>query len=948
MTSKYISNQEYSDFIALSRYARWLPGIKRREHWDETVHRYLDFWLDRKQIDTDTYKYLYNYIVTKQVMSSMRCLMTAGKALELDNVAGYNCAYVAVDDPRVFDEIMYVLMCGTGVGFSCERQEISKLPVVSSEVYYIQDVIEVEDSKIGWAEAFKRLIALLYNGHIPKWDVSKVRPAGAPLKTFGGRASGSVPLVSLFNYTVNLFVNASGRKLTSLEVHGLVCKIAEIVVVGGVRRSALISLSNLSDTRMAKAKSGQWWINNPEYALSNNSIAYTEKPDAERFIREWLNLIESKSGERGIFNRVAANVKVASSGRRTPYHRFGTNPCVAPETLILTINGFMPIKECVGVTTIWNGQEWSDATVEKTSDYAELVTVETTIGILECTENHIWYTLEDYGILEAKDIIIRKTTKELKPNDRLIKWKYPDVVEPRHDIMLSDDTEHTIVVSIQRTSRFDETYCLNEPKRHMCVFNGVLTGQCSEIILRSKQFCNLSEVVARHDDTVDTLKEKVKVATILGTLQSTLTDFRYLSAEWRKNTIEEGLLGVSLTGIMDCPILNDHKDPELAYRLSYLRDIAINTNNEWATKLGIDASVAITCVKPSGCVTLDTKIRTDHGIIPLSEVFRMNGYNERYIRSFDPGTWLETRCSIKALDENNDFQSITRLYINGNRKTYKITTEEGVVFELTKEHKLKTNRGWIAVGDLELTDKIVAMGTLPNSYFGGYCVMPRNIVKIEHNSTKQLTVDIEVANTHTYQLSNGCVSHNTCSQLVDSSSGIHARYAPYYIRTVRADMKDPLAKMMRAEGFPVEPDVTKPDQTYVFSFPVKSAPTSVYRDDRTALEQLELWLLYQDHWCEHKPSITVYVKDHEWLEVGAWVYKHFDQVSGVSFLPHSDHSYQQAPYQEITEEEYNMMVGKMPKNVDWQSLSKWENDDHTTGSHTYACTGSECEIVDLT
>ena len=591
-------------------------------------------------------------ILGLETMPSMRSLMVAGEAGERCNVSTYNCSYVAVDNLKVFDEAMYVLMSGTGVGFSVERQYINRLPEIAEEFHETDTTIVVADSKIGWAKAYRELLSMLSNGQVPKWDVSKVRPAGAPLKTFGGRASGSEPLVDLFEFSVEVFKRAAGRKLTSIECHDLMCKVADIVVVGGVRRSALISLSNLTDERMRVAKSGQWWVDNPQRALANNSISYTEKPDMGIFMKEWEALYESKSGERGIFNREAAKRAAEKSGRRDPdYNDYGTNPC-------------------------------------------------------------------------------------------------------------------------------------------------------SEIILRSKQFCNLSEVVVRASDTFDDLKRKVRLATILGTLQSTLTNFRYLSSVWKRNTEEERLLGVSLTGIMDHPFLSGeapriesyerHSGQEPAIYeyiledvLQELKEVAIETNKEWAEKLGIPQSVAITCVKPSG----------------------------------------------------------------------------------------------------------------------------------------------------------------TVSQLVDSASGIHPRYSEYYIRTVRQDKKDPLAQMMVDAGFPYEDDVMKPDSTYVFSFPMKAPEGSVKRNDRTAIEQLELWKVYQEAWCEHKPSITVYVKEEEWMEVGAWVYREFNSVSGVSFLPHSEHSYKQAPYQEITKEEYDELTKTMPSQVDFTKLIDFEKEDTTIGMKEYACTGGACEIA---
>lgn len=644
---------QYQEYIALSRYARWLPKENRRETWHETVLRCVSFWSQKYPdvIDPLMEAKLYDYIYSLKVMPSMRCMMTAGPALERDNVAGFNCAFTAIDNPKKFDEILYILACGTGVGFSVERQFIVKLPTIPDELYPSDTCIRVADSKLGWASGFRELVSLLYAGKIPTWDTSKVRPAGSPLKTFGGRASGPEPLENLFRFTVSLFKKAIGRRLTSIECHDLVCKTAECIVVGGVRRSALISLGNLSDDRMRVAKSGQWWVDNPQRAIANNSVAYSEKPDIGLFMKEWLSLYDSKSGERGIFNRQAAKNLLPERRKALGDFDWGCNPC-------------------------------------------------------------------------------------------------------------------------------------------------------SEIVLRpTGQFCNLSEVVVRPNDTFETLKQKVEVAAILGTLQATLTDFRYLSKEWKKNTAEEALLGVSLTGIMDHPVLNRSEEPyykstwsnngfydygSLEEILSTLKQHAIDTNQLWAERLGINPATAVTCVKPSG----------------------------------------------------------------------------------------------------------------------------------------------------------------TVSQLVDSASGIHPRYAPYYTRTVRADQKDPLAIMMKDIGVPCEKDAMKPDSGYVFSFPVKAPDNAVFRDDRSAIEQLELWKTYQLNWCEHKPSITVYVKEHEWMEVGSWVYENFDIVSGVSFLPHSDHTYQQAPYQEIDEKTYLEAKAYMDSlNIDWSKLSGFEKVDTTEGLREYACTAGACEIL---
>jgi len=626
---------DYQAFIHQSRYAKYIDG-KGRESWTDTVVRYIDNIVRPVVTDEKIVADIEDAILNLEIMPSMRAMMTAGPALERDNTAGYNCSYLPVDDPKSFDEAMYILLCGTGVGFSVERQFINKLPEVPENMFDSESVVYVHDSKEGWAKAFRMVLALLWAGEIPKWNVDDVRPAGARLKTFGGRASGPGPLVELFQFAINMFKNAKGRKLTSIECHDLMCKIGEIVVVGGVRRSAMISLSNLSDDRMRHAKSGQWWETAGHRALANNSVCYSEKPDMETFMREWLALVESKSGERGIFNRQASKKQAEKHGRRDPNYDFGTNPC-------------------------------------------------------------------------------------------------------------------------------------------------------SEITLRPYQFCNLTECVVRNSDSVEDLERKVELATILGTIQSMYTDFPYLRKVWKENTEAERLLGVSLTGIMDNSLMTT-KNKGLDKTLEHLRDIAVNTNRLWSTRLDIPASAAITCVKPSG----------------------------------------------------------------------------------------------------------------------------------------------------------------TVSQLVDSASGIHARHSDYYIRTVRGDNKDPLTQFMKDKGIPNEPCVMKPETTTVFSFPQKAPGKSVTRNDMTAIEQLEMWLEYQRHWCEHKPSVTISVREEEWLEVGAFVYKNFDEMSGVSFLPHSDHTYQQAPYQDCDVQTYNELVEKMPDRIDWSELSQYEQEDNTSGMQTLACASGSCEIVDLT
>ena len=634
----------YENFIALSRYARWIPEENRRETWSETVDRYFIFMLDHLfkeysyEPSSKLIQELKEAVLKRNVMPSMRAVMTSGPALERDHVAGYNCSFVPVDSPRSFDETMYILMCGTGVGFSVEYKYINKLPAVPETLEKSTTVITVEDSKQGWAKAYRELLALLWSGQIPAIDVTKLRPAGARLKTMGGRSSGPQPLVNLFDFTIKVFKNAVGRNLKPIECHDLMCKIGEVVVVGGVRRSAMISLSNINDIEMAAAKSGNWWETSPQRALSNNSVAYSRKPEMAQFIAEWKNLYDSKSGERGIYNVAAAQAQAAKYGRRDPEIHYGTNPC-------------------------------------------------------------------------------------------------------------------------------------------------------SEIILRPYQFCNLSEVVLREKDTIEDVENKVRLATILGTWQSTLTDFKYLRKIWKDNTEEERLLGVSLTGQFGHKFFSGKEDiDKLEKTLVSLRESARKTNSQESKKIGIQESAAITCVKPSG----------------------------------------------------------------------------------------------------------------------------------------------------------------TVSQLVGVSSGMHPWHSKYYIRTVRGSKGDPISLFLKEVGIPVEDDVMKPNETYVFSFPIKAPEEAIVRNDLTAIDHLNTWLVYQRAWCEHKPSITVTVKEDEWMEVGAWVYKNFDEVSGISFLPHSDHSYKQAPYQEVTKEEYEDLLSKMPKEIRWQDLSFYETEDGTSTNATLACTSDgNCELVDI-
>tara|TARA_Y100001956_G_C4129734_1_gene193103 strand:- start:36520 stop:38421 length:1902 start_codon:yes stop_codon:yes gene_type:complete len=625
-------NSPYQEYIHRSRYARWLEEEGRRENWDETVQRLLAYYGHAIKWNGafDEFDELYEAIYNLEIMPSMRAMMTAGPALDRCHVAAYNCAYLPVDSPRSFDETMYILMCGTGVGFSVESKYIDQLPKISEEFSETGTVVKVADSKEGWAKSLREVISLLIAGQVPQWDVSGVRPAGARLKTFGGRASGPEPLVDLFKFCVDTFKNAAGRRLTSVECHDIMMQIAATVIVGGVRRSAMISLFDVTDDRMNKAKHGAWWEHQANRSYANNSAVYdNRRPDVGYFMGKWKELYDSKSGEPGLFSRYACQAIAERNGRRDASFDFGTNPC-------------------------------------------------------------------------------------------------------------------------------------------------------SEIILRPFEFCNLTEVVVRSGDTVADLKRKVRLATILGTIQSTFTDFKYLRKKWKDNCDEERLLGVSLTGI--CDNIGLLGEPEV---LSDLRKIAVETNEEWAARLNIPVSAAITCVKPSG----------------------------------------------------------------------------------------------------------------------------------------------------------------TVSQLVDSASGLHTRHSPFYLRTVRADNKDPCTEFLKDKGVYNEPDAMKPETTTVFYFPIKSPDGAVTREDMSAVDMLNLWEELQDNWCEHKPSATINVKDDEWMDVAAWVYKKFDKLSGVSFLPYDGGSYKQAPYQEITEEEYNDWVAKHPlPEIDWEGLKEYESEDHTTGSQEYACVGNACEV----
>lgn len=863
MSKKY-NLSSYQEYIHKSRYARWLDKEKRRETWEETVDRYIKFFYDKIPNSKDALE-LREAILSLNVMPSMRCLMTAGEALERDHIAGYNCSYLPVDHPRAFDEAMYILMCGTGVGFSVERQFISKLPDIAEEFYETETVIQVRDSKMGWACALRELISLLYSGRVPRWDISRVRPAGARLKTFGGRASGPEPLERLFRNTVTAFKKAAGRKLNSIECHDLMCWIADTVVVGGVRRSACISLSNLTDDRMRRAKYGEWYETQPQRRLANNSVAYTERPDFESYLSEWVNLYKSKSGERGIVNRVALKKKCDSIGRDSNYE-FGVNPCFHGDTLIDTVEGRRKISDITESTYVYSMDSTGSLCIKKASasfvtKIAPVIEVKFTNGSIKVTEDHKIYTL-NRGWVEAAKLkegdklnpltrqrrgaaycgvkLGSEDKSSIRMEHRLVWESVNGCIEPECDVhhidgdtynnsinnleMIHHSThssltryscdnnhqvkdnvtgrftltekskkqikplpehlksnlhQYCVVVEITQVSSQSKVYDITVEDTHCLVANGIVAHNCGEIILRPNQFCNLTEVVVRPEDSLDVLKNKVRLATILGTLQATLTNFRYLRKVWQDNTEEERLLGVSLTGIMDHYVMCGY-DGILIDWLKELKQVAKETNIVWAKKLGISPATAITCVKPSG----------------------------------------------------------------------------------------------------------------------------------------------------------------TVSQLVNSSSGMHTRQFKYYIRRVQNDIKDPLTKVLITQGVPY----TQDSSVYYFNFPMKSPDSALTAKDISALEQLELWKKYQEHWCDHNPSQSIYYEDNDFMGVGQWVWDNFDTIGGLSFFQLSNNVYDNSPYVEITKEEYERLVKEFPKEIDFDKLSEYEKEDNTTGMQEFSCSGGQCEL----
>ncbi len=633
-SKKYFRNQ-LSEFVYYTTYSRWLPEKGRRETWLETIDRYLGFMRDNlgDKLSEAEYGEIREYMLHMRAMGSMRLLWSAGKAAKKSNIAGYNCAFIAPSKWQDFAEIMFILMNGTGIGFSVEHQTVEQLPMIKKQTGEAPLKFTIPDSREGWCDAFAIGLKTWAEGKDIVYDYSQIRPQGARLATMGGRASGPAPLKSLLDFTRERMLARQGRRLSTVDAHDIICKTGEVIVAGGVRRAALISLSDLDDQGMREAKNGQFWNTQPQRAMANNSSIYNEKPSVPEFLDEWVNLVKSGTGERGIFNR--GQLKSQLPARRWKIFQKGVD----------------------------------------------------TAG----------------------------------------------------------------------------------------------TNPCGEIVLQSKQFCNLSEVVARPDDTEESLLEKVRIATILGTYQATLTHFPYLSKEWRQNCEEEALLGVSVTGQWDLkPSLRN------AQTFRKMREVAIETNRKYAARFGINPSTCITTTKPSG---------------------------------------------------------------NG-------------------------------------------------------------------------------------------------SQLFDSSSGLHPRHAPYYIRRVRIENHNPLFKMLREMGVPHHPEVGQTAEsatTFVLEFPVAAPKGSVYKDDLTAIQQLEYWKLLKENYTEHNPSATISVSDDEWLEVANWVYANWDLVGGLSFLPRSNHVYRLAPYEAITKEHYEELVKNFPV-IDFSKIVLFEFDDETKGSKELACVSGTCEV----
>ena len=974
---------QLQQYVFISRYARWIEEKGRRETWEETVDRYCQFFAQHYP-DAFPTEYINHSIVNQHAMPSMRALMTAGPALDRDHVAGYNCSYLPIDHVRAFDEILYILMCGTGVGFSVERQSIKKLPEIAEDIHECDTVITVADSKVGWATVFCTLIGMLYNGQIPSWDVSKVRPAGAKLKTFGGRASGPGPLVSLFKFAVALFKKAAGRRLTSIECHDLVCKIADIVVVGGVRRSALISLSNLSDDRMRVAKSGQWWEIDPQRALANNSAAYTEKPDMELFMEEWVSLVKSKSGERGIFNRVAAQKKAAENGRRDSAHEYGTNPCFKRGTLVHTLQGDFPIEELVGKkVSVWDGSSYVEI-----DNFRVTGTEQHVLRVVLHDGSEIVATPYHTFVLESG---VEVGLRDLKVGDRLLTHDVTPVVcgvEPYapylKGFLLGDGTSNAA----------NPLLPLYEPK-YMCAER--LIADATEIPAEDIKATNVVLEPSFGEPTGANRRMMQGLSVRRTELMDWVTTFRhglptkiYSWSLRAKSEFIAGLLDSDGTAV-------DSKNG-FGYQLS-------NVSRELL--LGVQALLKTMGVRSTLRTNREAGVK-DFGEGHGGEYATQMVY--RLTISQTSAVVLSKLCSLSRLTSFAKRSTIYNLKPRFNRVAsieYAGVEDEVFCCTVPTNHRIALTAGVItgqcgeiilrpcgfcnltevvvrADDNLEvLKEKVTAaviMGTFQSTLTDFRYLRPiwkRNaeeerllgvsltgimdhpVLSGARGLQEELKEWLTTLKEHAIEVNKIWAERlgipqsvaittvkpsGTVSQLVDAASGIHPRYAPYYIRTVRASKMDPLAQFMTDAGFPVEDCALKGDTTSIFSFPVKAPAHAVMRNDMTALQQLEHYLIFKRYWCEHNPSITVYVRDHEWLAVGDWVFNHFDDIGGVSFLPHSEHTYVQAPYQECTEAQYNAMASVMPA-TDWVGLQKYEREDTTVGTKTYACTGNSCELL---
>jgi ribonucleotide reductase, class II len=947
----------YQEFIYKSRYARWLDSEKRRENWSETVCRYFDYMEGHLKKNHDYVipksmrEELEQAVLALEVMPSMRALMTAGPALDKDNTGAYNCSYVVVDDPKAFDEAMVILMAGTGVGFSVERQYVQKLPEIPERLFNSETVIVVRDSKEGWGKALRQLIALLYSGEIPKWDVSQLRPAGAILKTFGGRSSGPEPLVDLFRFTVKTFRNAVGRKLNSLECHDIMCKIGEVVVVGGVRRSAMISLSNLSDDRMRSAKSGSWWETEPQRALANNSAAYTEKPEIGVFMREWTSLYESKSGERGIFSRTAAEQQVKKFGRRTPGYEWGTNPCcVSGVTEILTNKGYVPISDTVGKNTkIWNGESWEEVEPYEAGE-ADLVRVNLSDGsYLDCTWNHRW-VIEDKGFV---------TTEKLSVGDKLAKFEMPvldnldndPIIDAYSQGFYSGDGNTGLTYSWLYETKYDcedrligsvgEAYKNRKTWKHgpmldkgFVPVNASLTYKLhwlaglldSDGTITKDENGSGFQITSVNKDFLDRVKLMLTTVGVRAKIVKghdagyrSMPDGKGGSKDYLCKETHRLLIGnydayhLIESGLKLSRVMHDGGKPQRDAR-RFVRVVSFEP---------LDYEMTYCYTEPK------TSRGTFNGIVTGNSeiILRPNQFcnlSEIVIRPTDDEKSIMRKIRIATI--LGTFQS-TLTHFPYLRKSWKKNTEEERL---------------LGVSMTGIMDNAITNGKSGVDILAAFLEKGRNYA-VEVNKELADAIGIEQS------ASISCVKPSgSVSQLVDAASGIHARHNDFYVRTVRGDNKDPLTQFMIAGGFPAEPCVMKPDTTTVFSFPIKSPDDAVCRTEMSAIDQLNMWLIYQRHWCEHKPSVTITVKEHEWMEVGAFVYKHFDEISGISFLPHSDHIYRQAPYQDCSAEEYEALKSRMPTSIDWVKLAEFEYEDMTKGMQSLACaSGDGCELVDI-